>query len=119
MADLIRSEKPLAVSPIKTGQPLGAILALRPDGAGEGQTKLAGEGDDALVASVGVLPLLIDIEMADLIRSEKPLAVSPIKTGQPLGAILASLGLAQACVCGQTGLARVRQSWRARVMMPW
>ncbi|HBS5604695.1 TPA: nitrogenase iron-molybdenum cofactor biosynthesis protein NifN [Klebsiella quasipneumoniae] len=34
--------------------------------------------------------------MADLIRSEKPLAVSPIKTGQPLGAILASLGLAQA-----------------------
>ena len=34
--------------------------------------------------------------MADIIRSEKPLAVSPIKTGQPLGAILASLGLAQA-----------------------
>ncbi len=32
--------------------------------------------------------------MADIIRSEKPLAVSPIKTGQPLGAILASLGLA-------------------------
>ena len=31
--------------------------------------------------------------MADIIRSEKPLAVSPIKTGQPLGAILASLGL--------------------------
>ena len=29
MADLIRSEKPLAVSPIKTGQPLGAILASR------------------------------------------------------------------------------------------
>ncbi len=34
--------------------------------------------------------------MADIIRSEKPLAVSLIKTGQPLGAILASLGLAQA-----------------------
>ena len=31
--------------------------------------------------------------MADIFRTDKPLAVSPIKTGQPLGAILASLGI--------------------------
>ncbi|ERK16333.1 Nitrogenase FeMo-cofactor scaffold and assembly protein NifN [Pantoea sp. AS-PWVM4] len=30
--------------------------------------------------------------MAEIIRSKKPLAVSPIKSGQPLGAILASMG---------------------------
>lgn len=30
--------------------------------------------------------------MADIIRNQKPLAVSPVKSGQPLGAILASLG---------------------------
>lgn len=33
--------------------------------------------------------------MADVIRNQKPLATSPIKSGQPLGAILASLGLDQ------------------------
>ncbi|MGM1329695.1 nitrogenase iron-molybdenum cofactor biosynthesis protein NifN, partial [Klebsiella michiganensis] len=31
--------------------------------------------------------------MADIFPTDKPLAVSPIKTGQPLGAILASLGI--------------------------
>lgn len=31
--------------------------------------------------------------MAEIIRNNKPLAVSPIKSGQPLGAILASLGI--------------------------
>ncbi|WP_313686493.1 nitrogenase iron-molybdenum cofactor biosynthesis protein NifN [Pantoea sp.] len=30
--------------------------------------------------------------MAEIIRSKKPLAVSPVKSGQPLGAILASMG---------------------------
>ncbi len=50
--------------------------------------------------------------MADLIRSEKPLAVSPIKTGQPLGAILASLGLAvPSCWSMAPGLQRLRQSF--------
>lgn len=33
--------------------------------------------------------------MVQVIRSKKPLAVSPIKSGQPLGAILASMGLEQ------------------------
>jgi len=33
--------------------------------------------------------------MAEILRSKKPLAVSPIKSGQPLGAILASLGVEQ------------------------
>lgn len=33
--------------------------------------------------------------MAQAIRNKKPLAVSPIKSGQPLGAILAALGLEQ------------------------
>lgn len=33
--------------------------------------------------------------MAEIIRSKKPLAVSPVKSGQPLGAILASMGLDQ------------------------
>ncbi|WJV62120.1 nitrogenase iron-molybdenum cofactor biosynthesis protein NifN [Pectobacteriaceae bacterium C52] len=33
--------------------------------------------------------------MAQIIRNKKPLATSPIKSGQPLGAILASLGLEQ------------------------
>ncbi|WP_437887617.1 nitrogenase iron-molybdenum cofactor biosynthesis protein NifN [Phytobacter sp. V91] len=31
--------------------------------------------------------------MAEIIRNHKPLAVSPVKSGQPLGAILASLGI--------------------------
>ncbi|GEC65707.1 nitrogenase iron-molybdenum cofactor biosynthesis protein NifN [Raoultella terrigena] len=31
--------------------------------------------------------------MAEIFRTDKPLAVSPVKTGQPLGAILASLGI--------------------------
>jgi len=31
--------------------------------------------------------------MAEIIRNNKPLAVSPVKSGQPLGAILASLGI--------------------------
>jgi nitrogenase molybdenum-iron protein NifN len=31
--------------------------------------------------------------MAEIIRNSKPLAVSPVKSGQPLGAILASLGI--------------------------
>lgn len=34
--------------------------------------------------------------MATVIRNQKPLATSPIKSGQPLGAILASLGLEHA-----------------------
>ncbi|SFT64857.1 nitrogenase molybdenum-iron protein NifN [Kosakonia arachidis] len=33
--------------------------------------------------------------MAEIIRSKKPLAVSPVKSGQPLGAILASMGVEQ------------------------
>jgi nitrogenase molybdenum-iron protein NifN len=33
--------------------------------------------------------------MAEIIRSKKPLAVSPVKSGQPLGAILASMGFEQ------------------------
>ncbi|TKI03473.1 nitrogenase iron-molybdenum cofactor biosynthesis protein NifN [Martelella alba] len=33
--------------------------------------------------------------MAEIIRNKKPLAVSPVKSGQPLGAILASQGLEQ------------------------
>lgn len=31
--------------------------------------------------------------MAEIVRNNKPLAVSPVKSGQPLGAILASLGI--------------------------
>lgn len=33
--------------------------------------------------------------MAQILRGKKPLAVSPVKSGQPLGAILASMGLEQ------------------------
>lgn len=33
--------------------------------------------------------------MADVIRNKKPFATSPIKSGQPLGAILASQGFEQ------------------------
>lgn len=33
--------------------------------------------------------------MADIIRSEKPLAMNPTKAGQPFKAILTSLGLTQ------------------------
>ncbi|MEO3738962.1 nitrogenase iron-molybdenum cofactor biosynthesis protein NifN [Kosakonia sp. WA-90] len=33
--------------------------------------------------------------MAEIMRNKKPLAVSPIKSGQPLGAILASMGFEQ------------------------
>ncbi|PPZ34307.1 nitrogenase iron-molybdenum cofactor biosynthesis protein NifN, partial [Escherichia coli] len=35
--------------------------------------------------------------MAQILKSVKPLATSPIKSGQPLGAILASMGL-EGCI---------------------
>lgn len=55
--------------------------------------------------------------MAEIIRSKKPLAVSPVKSGQPLGAILASMGFEQSIplVHGAQGCSASRRSFLSSI----